>query len=76
MVAETAAGWVWPTRVESPVVVVSGALLCGRAITACGVAQRGRRTGVVVLAPVPGRRCGLDNPGAGQLSGTATPEAR
>jgi hypothetical protein len=31
----------------------------------------GRRTGVVVLAPVPGRRCGLDNAGAGPSSGAA-----
>jgi hypothetical protein len=35
----------------------------------------GRRTGVVVLAPVPGRRCGLDNAGAGPSSGAATDPA-
>jgi hypothetical protein len=33
------------------------------AIIACWVAQLGRRTSVVVLAPAPGRRCGLDNAG-------------
>jgi hypothetical protein len=48
-------------RVESPV-VLGGPL--------------GRRTGVVVLAPVPGRRCGLDNAGAGPSSGAATANGR
>jgi hypothetical protein len=41
--------------------------------------QLGRRTGVVVLAPVPGRRCDLYNAGAGQSSGgaaTAGPDDR
>jgi hypothetical protein len=46
------------------------------AIIAGWVAQLGHRTGVVVLAPAPGRRCGLDNTGVVHSSGAATFGAR